>query len=150
GREHSVAFESEATGVWRTMAKIALFGAAGAIGGSIAATLRAAGQPYRVVGRSRAALEAAVGHDPPAQIVTWDPGDHASVRAAATGIDTIVYLVGVPYDQFKLHPVIMRQTLEGAISAWVAHLVLIGTVYPLGLPRMPRVTEDHPRDPNTF
>src|SRR5260221_5387515 len=108
------------------MAKIAVFGAAGAIGGSIAAVLRARGEPYRVVGRSRAALAAAFGADPLADIATWDPGDPASVRAAAQGIDTVVHLVGVPYDQFKLHPVVMRQTLDGAIAAGVKRLVLIG------------------------
>lgn len=132
------------------MAKMALFGAAGAIGGSIAAALRARGEAYRVVGRSRAALAAAFGADPLAEIVTWNPDDPASVRVAAQGIDTIVYLVGVPYDQFKLHPVVMRQALEGAIAAGVKQLVLIGTIYPLGLPQTPRVREDHPREPNTF
>jgi nucleoside-diphosphate-sugar epimerase len=132
------------------MTKMALFGAAGAIGGSIAAALRAQGTPYRVVGRNRAALAAAFGADPLAEIATWNPDDPQSVRAAAAGADTIVYLVGVPYDQFKLHPVLMQQTLDGAIAAGVARLVLIGTVYPLGLPRSPRVTEDHPREPHTF
>jgi nucleoside-diphosphate-sugar epimerase len=132
------------------MAQMALFGAAGAIGGSLAAVLRARGEPYRVVGRSRAALAAAFGADPLAEIVIWNPDDPASVRAAAEGIDTIVYLVGVPYDQFKLHPVVMRQTLDGAIAAGVQRLVLIGTIYPLGLPQTPRVREDHPREPNSF
>ena len=36
--------------------KIALFGAAGAIGQSIASALRAEGKPYRVVGRSHESL----------------------------------------------------------------------------------------------
>jgi nucleoside-diphosphate-sugar epimerase len=132
------------------MTKMALFGAAGAIGGSIAAALRAQGTPYRVVGRSRAALAAAFGTDPLAEIAIWNPDDPQSVRAAAAGVDTIVYLVGVPYDQFKLHPVLMQRTLDGAIAAGVARLVLIGTVYPLGLPRSKRVTEDHPREPHTL
>ncbi len=131
------------------MGKLALFGAAGAIGSSIAAALRTQGVPYRVVGRSRAALDTAFGGDPLAEIVTWDPADPASVRRAAGGIDTIVHLVGVPYDQFHLHPVVMRQTLAGAIAAGVPRLLLIGTIYPLGLPRTVRVAEDHPREPNS-
>jgi nucleoside-diphosphate-sugar epimerase len=131
------------------MGKLALFGAAGAIGGSITAALRTQGAPYRVVGRSRAALKTAFGADPLAEIVTWDPADPASVRAAAAGVDTIVHLVGVPYDQFHLHPVVMRQVLDGAIAVGVPRLVLIGTIYPLGPPRSPRVREDHPREPNS-
>ena len=63
--------------------KIGLFGAAGAIGQSVAAALAAAGRHYRVIGRSRSALEAAFGRDPYAEIVVWNPDDPASVVAAA-------------------------------------------------------------------
>ena len=129
---------------------IALFGAAGAIGDSVANALRAAGRPYRVVGRSRAPLEASYGNDPLAEIVTWNPEDAASVRAACRGVDSIVYLVGVDYWKFELHPKLMKQTLEAAIAERVPRLLLIGTVYPYGRPRTPRVTEDHPREPHTF
>jgi nucleoside-diphosphate-sugar epimerase len=132
------------------MDRIALFGAAGAIGGSIAAELRSQGQPYRVVGRNRAELESKFRSDSRAEIATWNPDDPASVRAAARGIDTIIYLVGVPYWQFELHPALMRKTLDGAIAEGVKHLVLIGTVYPFGRPRAERVSEDHPRDPHTY
>jgi len=65
--------------------KIALFGAAGAIGQSIAAAIRAQGTPYRVVGRSRAALDASFGTDPLAELVTWNPDDPASVRGPPAG-----------------------------------------------------------------
>ena len=109
---------------------VALFGAAGAIGGSIAAELRKKNQPYRVVGRGRTELERAFGSDPNAEIVTWNPDDPASVRAAARGVGTIFYLVGVPYWQFELHPRLMRKTLEGAIAESVRRIVLVGTVYP--------------------
>ena len=132
------------------MSNLALFGAAGAIGSSIAEALRAQGQPYRVVGRHRDRLTAAFGSDPLAEIVTWNPDDAASVRAAAHGIDTIIYLVGVPYHQFHLHPVVMRQTLEGAIAEGVRRMILIGTVYPFGRPQTTPVGDDHPRQPHTF
>jgi nucleoside-diphosphate-sugar epimerase len=132
------------------MNKIALFGAAGAIGHSIAKAVSAQGAPYRVVGRSRDALTAAFGADPLAEIVTWNPDDPASVQVAAAGIDTIVYLVGVNYWQFELHPRLMQQTLDGAIAADVKRLVLIGTVYPYGRPHTRPVREDHPRTPHTF
>jgi nucleoside-diphosphate-sugar epimerase len=132
------------------MSKIALFGAAGAIGNSIAAALRDQNQPYRVVGRNRAELEKSFAADPLAEIVTWNPDDPASVRAACRGIDTMVYLIGVPYNHFELHPVLMQKTLDGAIAEGVPRLVLIGTVYPYGRPRTPKVSEDHPREPHTF
>jgi nucleoside-diphosphate-sugar epimerase len=132
------------------MAKIALFGAAGAIGNSIASALRTNQQPYRVVGRSRDSLQRDFVSDPLAEIVTWNPDDLSSVILAAKDIDTIVYLVGVPYDHFELHPQLMRKTLEGAIAAGVPRLLLIGTVYPYGLAQVNPVREDHPRNPHTF
>ena len=132
------------------MTKIALFGAAGAIGRSIADALRAEGREYRVVGRNRGALEKTFGADPLAEIVTWNPDDPGSVRAAARGVDTLIYLVGVPYNHFELHPVLMRKTLDGAIAEAVERVVLIGTVYPYGLPTTTPVTEAHPRNPHTF
>jgi nucleoside-diphosphate-sugar epimerase len=130
--------------------KIGLFGAAGAIGGSIAGALRAGGRYYRVVGRTRASLEKQYGKDPLAEIATWNPEDPASVRAACRGLDAMVYLVGVDYWKFELHPRLMKQTLEGAIAEGVQRALLIGTVYPYGRPRAARVREDHPREPHTF
>jgi uncharacterized protein YbjT (DUF2867 family) len=101
------------------MSKIALFGAAGAIGKSLATALSLAGQPYRVVGRDAARLHESFGADPLAEIVAWNPDVPASVQAAASGIDTLVYLVGVNYWQFDLHPALMQKTLDGAIAAGV-------------------------------
>ncbi len=138
------------------MAKIALFGAAGAIGRSLADALQQRGEDYRVVGRDRARLEKTFDGDPKAErgaqveIVTWNPDDPASVRAAASGIDTLIYLVGVPYDHFELHPPTMRKTLDGAIAEGVRRVLLIATVYPYGTPQTPKVAEDHPRNPTTF
>jgi len=130
--------------------KIALFGAAGAIGKSIAAALRAQGRAYRVVGRSAAALQAAFGDDPLAEIVTWNPEDPASIRAAARGVDSIMYLVGVDYWKFDLHPVLLQKTLDAAIAERVANFILSGTVYPFGKPVTATVREEHPREPHTF
>lgn len=132
------------------MPQVALFGAAGAIGQSIAAALTRQGRPYRVVGRNEAALHKAFGSDPLAEIVTWNPDSPTSVRAAAEGVDTLIYLVGVNYWQFELHPELMRKTLEAAVAVGVKHLVLIGTVYPYGRARSNPVREDHPREPHTF
>ncbi|HEY0161326.1 MAG TPA: NAD-dependent epimerase/dehydratase family protein [Edaphobacter sp.] len=132
------------------MAKIALFGAAGAIGRSLVDALQQRGESYRVVGRDRSRLEKAFGGDPKAEIVTWNPDDPASVRAAARGVETILYLVGVPYNHFELHPPTMLKTLDGAIAEGVKRILLIGTVYPYGTPVTEKVTEDHPRNPTTF
>lgn len=132
------------------MSKIALFGAAGAIGQSIAAAIAANGRPYRVVGRTEASLRKTFGADPLAEIVTWNPDSPASVEAAAAGIDTLIYLVGVDYTKFELHPELMRKTLAGAIAAGVRNLVLIGTVYPYGRATSMPVREDHRRAPHTF
>jgi len=130
--------------------KVALWGASGVIGHGVAQLFRDAGRPYRVVGRSREALEQSFGSDALAEIVTWDPDDPASVRVAAEGIETIVYLVGVDYTKFELHPILMRKTLDGAIAAGVTNMLLVGTVYPYGRPRTTPVREDHPREPHTF
>ncbi len=131
------------------MPRIALFGAAGAIGRSLADVLNHRGEQYRVVGRDRARLEESFS-SPNAEIVTWDPNDPASVRAAARGIDTLIYLVGVPYNHFELHPKTMQQTLDGAIAEGVRRILLIATVYPYGTPQTAKVSEDHPRNATTF
>ena len=132
------------------MSKVALFGAAGAIGQSIAAALSSEGKPYRVVGRTEASLRKTFGADRLAEIVTWNPDSPASVRAAATGVETLIYLVGVNYWQFELHPELMRKTLAGAIAAGVKNIILIGTVYPYGMAKANPVREDQPREPNSF
>ncbi|HEY2024459.1 NAD-dependent epimerase/dehydratase family protein [Paraburkholderia sp.] len=132
------------------MSKVALFGAAGVIGQSIASALRSNGCPYRVVGRNEAGLREAFGADPLAQIVTWNPDSPSSVLAAATDVDTLIYMVGVNYWQFELHPELMRKTIDGATAAGVKNIILIGTVYPYGNAEATPVREDHPRQPHTF
>ena len=132
------------------MSKVALFGAAGVIGQSIAAALSSNGRSYRVVGRTDASLRKTFGGDPLAEIVTWNPDSPASVQAAATGVETLIYMVGVNYWQFELHPELMRKTIAGAIGAGVKNIILIGTVYPYGRATANPVREDHPREPHTF
>jgi nucleoside-diphosphate-sugar epimerase len=132
------------------MKAFALFGAAGAIGRSIADELRRRGIAYRVVGRHLHRLQAEFGRDPLAELATWDPDEPRSVRAAAHEVEALVYLVGVPYDHFELHPVLIEKTLQGAVEAGVQQFVLIGTVYPYGLPQSDKVSEQHPRHPHTF
>jgi|GEM_PF-2027926 uncharacterized protein YbjT (DUF2867 family) len=78
--------------------QVAIFGAAGPIGKSIADALHVRGMAYRAIGRDRARLESAFGANPLMELMTWDPDDAASVQAAAAGIDTLIFCVGVPYD----------------------------------------------------
>jgi nucleoside-diphosphate-sugar epimerase len=132
------------------MSTFALFGATGSTGATISQALEAAGLSYRVVGRDRAALESAFGTRPLAEIATWNPADPASVQTAASGVETIFYLVGVPYNHFELHPQLMRATLDGAIAAGVRRIVLLSPIYSYGHPQTPAVTESHSRNPETF
>jgi len=131
-------------------AEVALLGATGAIGGTLSSALSARGTPYRVVGRDEAKLRAEFGADPLAEIVTWNPDDPASIRTALSGVSAAVHMVGVPYDRFALHPVLMKRVVDAAVVERVDRVLLIGTLYVFGRARAPRITEDHPRDPHTY
>jgi len=129
--------------------KAAIFGAAGAIGPHVAAELERRAIPFRVVGRTRAKLEEAFGRMAHAEIFDADLADVRAASAAASGVDTIIYAVGLPYPAFNLHPALMRTTVEAAAAAGVKRLVLVSSVYAYGVPRASRVAETHPRQPET-
>ena len=134
----------------RSSGIVALLGATGAIGRSVVASLRQQGRSYRVIGRSAAALERMFGRDPLAEVAFWNPDDEQAIRTAIRGSAAIVYLVGVPYTEFHLHPIMMRRVLNAAIAEKVERLLLIGTLYVFGRPQSARVTEDHRKEPHTF
>src|SRR5580700_9376509 len=129
--------------------KVAIFGAGGAIGRSVAAEFEKRGIPYRVVGRGKAKLQAAFGQMKHAEVFDADLTDLRSTGAAARGVDTIIYTVGVPYTSFQLHPAMIRTTIEAAATMQVSRLVLVSNVYSYGVPRASRVPETHSRDPQT-
>ena len=129
--------------------KAAIFGAAGAIGPAVATELERRGTPFRVVGRTRAKLEKAFGHMPHAEIFDADLADLRSASAAARGVDTIIYTVGLPYPAHNLHPALMRTTVDAAVAMQVRRLVLVSSVYAYGVPRASRVAETHTRLPDT-
>ena len=129
---------------------VALIGATGAIGKSVVAALRQKNQSYRTVGRSQATLEKEFGRDSLAEIAIWNPDDEESIRTALRGTTSAVYMVGVPYTDFHLHPILMQRVINAAIAEEVDRLVLIGTLYVFGRPQSARMTEDHPREPHTF
>ena len=107
-------------------------------------------QPFRVIGRSHTQLASVFAACPGANLAVWDPADPNTAVAALEGIQTLVYLVGVPYTDFRLHPILFEQVLTAATQAGVERCVLVGTVYPFGFARTPLVREDHPRNPHTF
>jgi len=129
--------------------KLAIFGAAGAIGHALAPELARRGIAFRAVGRRRQTLADAFGGLAGAEIVDADLSDPQQAERAAQGVDTIVYAVGVPYTDFDQHPVLMRTTLEAAVRAGVARLLLVTGIYTYGVPRTSRVAETHPREPDS-
>ncbi|HLH17976.1 MAG TPA: NAD(P)H-binding protein [Bryobacteraceae bacterium] len=130
-----------------TIRTAAIFGATGAIGTHLGSELDRRGIPFRAVGRRKARLEETFGALPRAEIREADAADIASATAALRGADTVFYTLGLPYPQHRLHPVLMRNTLQAAEAAGVARLVLVSSVYPFGVPRTARVAETHPRVP---
>jgi nucleoside-diphosphate-sugar epimerase len=127
--------------------KVAIFGAAGAIGRTLADELERRFVSYRLVGRSRAKLDQAFTHHQHGEIFPADLSDLRSAGAAAREIDTIVYCVGLPYPSHSLHPTLMRTTLQAATTMGVKRLVLVSNVYSYGVPRTSRVPETQPRFP---
>jgi len=127
---------------------IALFGGSGTLGQALAPLFGA--QPFRVVSRSLTQLRSAFAAYPAADLAVWDPAKPETARVALEGIRTLVYLVGVPYTDFRLHPVLFEQVLSAAIEQGVERCALVGTVYPFGLAQTALVREDHPRNPHTF
>ena len=131
------------------MQSVAIFGAAGAIGQSVGAELEKRGIPFRAVGRSREKLEKAFGGMAQAEIFPANLAEARTAGAAARGVETIIYCVGLPYPSHNLHPVLMRTTLEAAKLVGVPRLVLPSSVYSYGIPRTSTVSELHSREPHT-
>lgn len=129
--------------------KVGIFGAAGAVGLNLAAELASRGIPFRVVGRQRNRLEASFGHYPGVEIHPADLNNPESTRAAARGLDAIVYAVGLPYSAqaFAAYPGMMRTACEAAKAEGVRELLQISNVYGYGPPRTALVAETHPREP---
>jgi nucleoside-diphosphate-sugar epimerase len=127
--------------------KAAIFGAAGAIGRAVAPQLERRGIAFRAVGRDKTKLQAAFGQMKHAEIFDADLTDLRSAGAAARGVDTIIYTVGVPYTSFQLHPAMIRTAIEAAATMQVTRLLLVSNVYSYGVPRTSHVAETHPREP---
>ena len=115
--------------------KVAIFGAAGAIGQAVAGELERRFIPYRLVGRTREKLEKAFAQHQHGEIFPADLNDLRSAAAAAREIDTIIYSVGLPYPSHSLFPAMMRVAIEAAVSMKVRRFLLVTNVYSYGVPR---------------
>ena len=125
---------------------VAIFGAAGSIGRTAAPELIRRGHRVRVAGRDADRLRRAF---PECEVVAADIADPAQARAAADGMDAILFAVGVPYPEFAKYPPLMRTAVEAARDAGVGRLLAIGTVYLYGRAQTPRIAETHPHTPHT-
>ena len=131
--------------------RYALLGAGGAVGKALAAKLAEKGEAFRVVGRSKERLEKEFKkYEPLVEYGAADLSDPAGAAKAVRGVDTVFYLVGVPYTQFEMHPKLTRIAVDAAAQAGVRRFVHVSTVYPYGVPRTEPVNESHPREPKAF
>ena len=129
----------------------AIFGATGTVGNALVPLLVEANGQVRVVGRSIERLRRDFGkYEPHVEFRAADLSDPKAAAAAAAGVDTLFYLVGVPYTQFEQHPKLSRIGLDAAAGAGVRRFVHLSTVYPYGKPERDPVDESHPRKPQTF
>lgn len=126
---------------------VAILGAAGAIGHSVAEAYHAAGQRVRLVGRRPEAL--ADLKKPDDTVVGADLATEQGCRLALKGVSTAVYSLGLPYlaSAFSAYPPMMQCCVAAARAEGVRRLLLITNVYPYGRPQTATVTEEHPRVP---
>lgn len=131
--------------------KYALFGAAGAVGKELAAVLAKDRHKFRVVGRNERQLKEAFGqYEPFVEYSIADLSKKEDALRAAQGIDTLFYLVGVPYHRFELHPQMSEICVNASAEAGVKQYVHLSTLYSYGLMQGDRITEDHSREPHTY
>ena len=131
--------------------KYALFGASGAVGKALALVLANEQVKFRVVGRSEKELRVAFQkYEPWVEYCVADLTIKEDASRAAEGVETIFYLVGVPYHKFELHPLMSNICVNAAAQAGVKRYVHLSTLYSYGLMQGDRITENHPREPHTF
>ncbi len=127
--------------------RIAVVGAAGAVGRAVVDELERQGARPVVTGRDADKLERLFAGR--AEVRAADLEDPDAAARALDGVEWSIYCVGLPYPQFAMHPVLMRHALEAARKAGVRRMAVVSSVYSYGHPRAPRVSEEHPREPET-
>jgi nucleoside-diphosphate-sugar epimerase len=121
---------------------ITILGAGGAISNELVKLLAAAGQPFRLVGRTPQVVPGA------AEVVAADLSDQEQTIRAVAGSSVVHLLVGLPYDHklwAKMWPRIMANTIE-ACKRSGAKLVFFDNVYMYGRVNGP-MTEETPFNP---
>lgn len=126
---------------------IGILGAAGAVGRALADELARRSLRMAVIGRNGERLRALF--EGRAEIRPADLAQPDEAARALEGLTEAVYCVGLPYPRFAEHPVLMRKALEAARRAGVRRMIVVSSVYSYGHPRAARVSEDHPREPET-
>lgn len=126
---------------------LAIIGASGAIGRSVAEAFHAGGRNVRLVGRRKGPLAAIA--RPGDEVVMADVSTLQGCRSALARADAAVYALGLPYTTraFAAYPPMMEAFVAAARELGLKRLLLVTNVYPYGLPQTPRVAETHPRNP---
>ncbi len=125
----------------------AILGAAGAIGRAVMDELEKRSPQPLALGRDREKLESLFSGR--AEIRPADLAQEDSAAQALQGAEQAIYCVGLPYPQFNRHPVLMRAALNAARRAGVKRMIVVSSVYSYGHPRAARVSEEHPRQPES-
>ena len=127
--------------------RLAIIGAAGAIGRSVADAFHAGGASLRLVGRRKSQLVPV--SKPGDELIMADVSTLQGCRSALAGADAAVYTLGLPYttEAFAAYPPMMQAFVTAAREQGLKRVLLISNVYPYGLPQTARVAETHPRNP---
>jgi nucleoside-diphosphate-sugar epimerase len=128
--------------------KAAIFGANGVTGRYLTRELLARGVPIRLVARSEQALREISGSDK-VEIHAADLGENSAATRAAAGCDVIFHCVGLPYAEFRNHPIIAQKTAI-AMHDTGARCVLLSSYYAYWPIAGPGIKEDDPRLPVAF
>lgn len=125
------------------MAMTAILGATGPTGFHLAAELRKAGTPVRVVARDRGKLERLF----PDSVIDKHPADLTDAQQtlrATDGCDPVYDCIGLPGDQMHLHPVTARNIAE-ALERTKARCVQVSSYWSYYPQLHPEMNESHPR-----
>ncbi len=126
------------------METIALLGATGSLGRALGGQLGEQGRTYRATSRSELGLKVRIAPNPQAEPCLWDSTDPGSIAAVLQGIDTAIYLVGMPVWEFEKHLALTRMVLDAAANSGLKRLVLVSSTWAYGLPQSGRIAESHP------
>ena len=121
----------------------AILGAIGPTGFHLAAELRKAGTPVRVVARERGKLERLF-PDPQIDKHPADVLDTHQTLRAIEGCDLVYDCIGLPGDQMHLHPVTARNIAE-ALERTQARCVQVSSYWAYYPQIHPTMNERHPR-----